>query len=241
MKITKGNLDENPFQIVKQSDIITSEDWAIIEKLKPELKETFLKSQLFRTRTEMEVSVLNDINHPTSSSKYWQSMREQNTMFHELVMLSYEYRKNLIEMKKLHRDIEKEKDELEKELLQIELEKKNFIARNQERTAKDRIREIGAWSEIKEQHASKMNELELQDVDNHQLISYTQRWLQQMLVMGGQGSPAERQNLIGQMVSGLKVCKERGVYDKVLELFDEKTKKEIERIGVGEQNDLQIK
>ena len=233
MKIIKGNLDENPFQIVKQSEIITQEDWAIIEQLKPELKETFLKSQIFRTRTEMEISVLNDIQCPTSASKYWQSMREQNVMFHELVMLSYEYRKNLIEIRKLDRDIQKETDELEKELLVIELERKNFIARNQERTAKDRIREIKEWSEIKEKHSNQMTEIELKEVDNHQLISHTQRWLQQAFIMGGQGSPAERQNLLGQMFSGLKTCKERGVYDKVLELFDEKTKEEIKKLSSG--------
>jgi len=219
-EIIKGLLDENPFQIVEKSEIITQEDLAVIQELKAELKETFLKSQVFRTRTEMEVSVLDDIKHPTSSSKYWQSVREQDIMFQELVMLSYEYRKNLIEIKKHQRDLAKEKDDLEKELLQIEIEKKNFIARNQEKVAKDRIREIKAWSEIKEKWAQNMTKEELEDVDNHQLISYTQRWLQESFIMGESGSPAERQNLLGQLYSGLKTCQKKGLVEKVLEPFN---------------------
>ena len=38
--------------------------------------------------SEMEISVLDIMKHPTSESRYWQSMREQNVIFQELVMLS---------------------------------------------------------------------------------------------------------------------------------------------------------
>lgn len=213
---TKGNLDESPFALILDSKILTSDVVGQLVPLKEELKETFLKSQVFRTRTEMEVSILNEINHPTPASKYWQSVREQNVMFTELVMLSYEYRKNIVEIKKLVRKLEKETDDLEKELTQIEIDKLNFILRNQEKTAKDRIREIVAWSEIKERVAKNMTEAELKDVDNHQLISYTQRWIKQSMVMGKNGSPAERRNLLGQLRSGILSCYDKGILNKVL-------------------------
>ena len=45
---------------------------------------------------------------------------------------------------------------------------------------------------------------QLEDVDNHQLVSYTQRWIRQAIAMGDNGSPAERQNLLGQLESGFK-------------------------------------
>ena len=167
----------------------------------------------------MEVSVLNEIKFPTASSKYWQAVREQNVMFNELVMLSYEYRKNVVKIKIIQRKIEKEEDSLEKELLQIELEKKMFILKNQEKVAKDRIREIKAWSEIKEREAENMSKEELADVDNHQLISYTIRWIKQSIAMGMGGSPAERQNLLGQLRSGILACIDKGLIDKVLENF----------------------
>ena len=135
---------------INQSTLLSKKDLDSLEELSGELQETFVKTQIHRTSTEMEVSVLNTIKFPTSSLKYWQAMREQNVMFTELVMLSFEYRKNLVEIKILKRDIENKHDDLERELLQIELEKKTFIGKQQERVAKARIREIEDWSDIKE-------------------------------------------------------------------------------------------
>ena len=215
------SIKKNPsFDIITQSQILTDVDIKDLQKLAPELKETFLKVQMFRTRTEMEVSVLNDIKHPTAASKYWQSVREQNVMFNELVMLSYEYRKNLVEIKILEKKMDVEPDELEQELLQIEIEKKTFIARNQERTAKARIVELKNWSDIKDREAQKMSKAELSEVDNHQLISYTKRWINQSIIMGQNGSPAERQNLMGQLRSGILLCVKKKIINSVLADFN---------------------
>ena len=201
--------------IVKESQILKQEDLQAVEGMKEELQDVFLHSQVFRTRTEMEISVLNDLKFPTPDAKYWQAVREQNVMFHELVMLSYEYRKNLVEIKKLERDLKKEKDDLERELLQIEIEKKRFIALNQERVAKDRIRELKEWHEIKQNLLPQMK-YSLKDVNEHQLISYTKRFIRQYMAMKDKGSPAERANLIGQLDKALKVCKQKGLLERVL-------------------------
>jgi len=211
----KGQITNEPFEIIKSSDILTELDLSRLNPLKQELVETFKKAQCFRTRTEMEISVLNDLKFPSPASKYWQSVREQNVMFTELANLSYEYRKKLVEIKILKRDIEIETDELQKELKEIELEKEGFALIQMEKVAQDRIREIEQWSEIKEREAKQMTAEQLEDVDNHQLVSYTQRWIRQAISMGDNGSPAERQNLLGQLESGLKVCKKNNLLDEV--------------------------
>lgn len=211
----KGQITNEPFEIIKSSDILTELDLSRLNPLKQELVETFKKAQCFRTRTEMEISVLNDLKFPSPASKYWQSVREQNVMFTELANLSYEYRKKLVEIKILKRDIEIETDELQKELKEIELEKEGFALIQMEKVAQDRIREIEQWSEIKEREAKQMTAEQLKDVDNHQLVSYTQRWIRQAISMGDNGSPAERQNLLGQLESGLKVCKKNNLLNEV--------------------------
>ena len=212
---------------INQSSLLSQKDFDSLEELSEELQETFVKTQIHRTRTEMEVSVLNTIKFPTPSLKYWQAMREQNVMFTELVMLSFEYRKNLVEVKILKRDIEEKQDDLYRELLQIEFEKKTFIGKQQERVAKARIREIKDWSDIKEREARQMSQEELADVDNSQLIGYTKRWINQSIMMGSNGSPAERQNLLGQLRSGILACIGKGILLKVLEGFDPRIQKQI--------------
>ena len=199
--------------------LVTDEDFLALKEMGGELAETFEKAQCFRTKTEMEVSVLNDLKFPTPSAKYWQSVREQNIMFTELVRLSYEYRRNLIEVEIKKRDIELETDDLKRQLLEIDLEEKMFARMQQEKIAKSRIEELRGWSEIKEREAAQMSEEDLANVDNPQLIGYTKRWIKQSMVMGENGSPAERQNLLGQLRSGIMSCIKKGVLERVLEGF----------------------
>lgn len=230
--VKKGEFDSTPFNIISKSEILTKKDIDKLIPLTQELKETFLKAQVFRTRTEMEISILNDIKHPTPSSKYWQATREQDVMFNELVMLSYNYRKALIKMKLKKEKMDKEEHPLKKELIQVDIEKAMFMLKNQEKIAKERIRELQAWSEIKTREAGRMSESELADVDNHQLISYTQRWIKQSMEMGAGGSPSERQNLFGQLRSGILGCIEKGVISDVLKEFSKEVQDQIK----GEYN-----
>ena len=227
--------EELALDLIGQSAILTPEDLMAVHDLKEELKDNFLHSQVFRTRTEMEVSVLNDLKFPTADSKYWQAQREQHVHFHELVMLSYEYRKNLVEIRKLERDLAKTSDDLNLELLRIEIERRKYIARNQERVAKDRIREIRSWHEIKEGLIPKM-EHGLVDCDEHQLVSYTRRWIRQYLAMGDSGSPAERQNLFGQMDMGIKACVKKNAAGKILNDLPPKVRR-----GIAEQYGIPLK
>ena len=91
------------------TNILDEDDVKEFKKLIPELQDTWRKKQMFRTETEMRFSVLSDNKYPTKAAKYWQSVREQNTHFENLVHLSFESRKNDVKIKKLERDIEQEK------------------------------------------------------------------------------------------------------------------------------------
>lgn len=212
---------DDHLNLIKESAVLDRSNLERLKAMRVELFHTMEKTQMFRTRTEMEVSVLNDIRCPTPASKYWQAMREQNVHFTELIMLSYEYRKLIIECKKIERAISTETDNFEKQLLEVELEKNQFIMFTQQKMAKERLREIANWSQIKEREAEQMGEEELADVDNHQLMSYTKRWIKQSIAMGGGGSPSERQNLLGQLRSGILACIRKGILDQMLKGFDE--------------------
>lgn len=206
------NLDQykqTALDMVKSSTILEEGDLSIIEELQEELVDTFKKSQVFRTRTEMEISVLNDLKHPTPDGKYWQAVREQNVMYTELVMLSYDYRKSLVELKKMRRDMGKPYiDPLDVELMQIECERIEFSLKQKEKVAKDRIREIKHWHEIKENLKPQLKYSE-DDVNEHQLETYTKRFINQRSAMGETGSPSERANLIGQLQSTAYRLQER--------------------------------
>jgi hypothetical protein len=221
--------DSKSLDIINNSSILELEDFNIIYELSNELNDTFLHSQMFRTRTEMEVSVLNDIHFPTPDSKYWQSMREQNVHYNELVMLSYEYRKNIIEIKILERRLKSEKDKLEKELIKIDIDRKNFIKIQQERVAKERIREIKNWHEIKNNLIPNLK-YSLKDVNEHQLISYCIQFIKECMNLSQKDGVAETNNMVGKLITTIRVCREMGYWEKITKQL---SKKELEFIKLN--------
>ena len=71
------------------------------KELTNELRDTWTKKQVFRTETEMRMSVLQDAKYPTKASKYWQCVREQNVFLENLMSLSFDARRNEVKLKKL--------------------------------------------------------------------------------------------------------------------------------------------
>lgn len=152
------------------SNILSESDLKVFKSLIPELQDSWKKRQMFRTETEMRFSVLNDGKFPTKASKYWQSVREQNSHFENVIRMSFEYRKNNVEIRKLQKEIAKAKDEDEKELKQIELESRQYNKLGYELQAKHRIREVATWSKIKKELNDKS--FDDKDVNTHQEDSY---------------------------------------------------------------------
>ena len=154
------------------SNVLDQKDFNNFIALKDELKDTWHKKQLFRTETEMRFSVLDDGRYPTNAAKYWQCVREQNVFFENLMALSFDYRKNEVEIKKLKRKIQEEQDDLERELHEIELEQKLYGRAGMELTAKDRMREIETWSRLKKEYND--GSFDTKNVNTHQSESYKQ-------------------------------------------------------------------
>jgi hypothetical protein len=202
------------------TNILDKEDVKEFKKLIPELQDTWHKKQMFRTETEMRFSVLSDNKYPTRAAKYWQSVREQNTHFENLVHLSFDARKNEVEIKKLQRDIKKEKDPLEVELKQIELEEKLYAKAQMELVAKHRMREVATWSKLKKEFDD--DNFDKQDVNTHQAHSYMLRLQHQKNTITPGTSQPEVFNVLGQLET-----LERVIRDK--ELAPPKEKKKLSK------------
>ena len=101
-----------------------------LSELKEELQDTIQKVQKYRTETEMRVSVLNDASHPTPASKYWQCVREQNMMYEQLRISSYEYRRRQAKILGMKDKMKKSKDKYEKMELQVDIEEMEWSLEN---------------------------------------------------------------------------------------------------------------
>ena len=188
-------------------NILDAKDVSAFKDMVEELKDTWTKKQVFRTETEMRFSVLNDLKYPTKASKYWQCVREQNVYLENLMTLSFEYRKNEIEIKKLNKKIDEEEDELEKELLKIEIDEKTFAKANMQLTAKHRMRELKIWANIKK--VSDDGSFDKQDVNLHQLESYHKIMQNRAKTLTQGSTQPEVFNVLGQLLTIERVKKEK--------------------------------
>jgi hypothetical protein len=177
--------------------MLKKEDNKFLKELKAELEDTHNKAQKYRTETEMRYSVLNDGRFPTKASKYWQAVREQNVFYTNLRLEAYQYRKLLVEIKKLERSIAKETDELELELLQIELEEKLWDKDERERNGADRVREIEHWSRIKKELDD--GSFDTQNVNTHQKESLKLQLQERAKNLTPGSSQGEMINVIGPL------------------------------------------
>jgi len=206
MNKDKRNIQPHANKEVKHLMVLLDKSQASeFKKMVPELQDTWVKKQMFRTETEMRFSVLSDNKYGNNAAKYWQSVREQNTHFTNLMQLSFDYRKNDIKIKKLQREIKREKDPLEEELKQIEIEEKLYNRAGMELTAKARMREISTWSKLKKEfHDDTFDD---RDVNTHQAESYMHQLEQKKATLTAGSSQPEVFNVLGQLETLKRVRK----------------------------------
>jgi hypothetical protein len=187
--------------IVKEApslnNLLDAEDVSKFKELTSELRDTWTKKQVFRTETEMRMSVLQDAKYPTKASKYWQCVREQNVFLENLMSLSFDARRNEIKLKKLKQKLEKEKDPIKQELLQIDIDEKTYGVANMQLVARDRMREIKLWSALKKEFND--GSFDTKDVNRHQLDSYHLIMKNKAETLTSGSSQPEVFNVLGQL------------------------------------------
>lgn len=190
--------------------LVAPAQWAALTALAPELSDTFSKRQIFRTETEARVSVLDDIRRPTRASKYWQAVREQAVMLEQLALLSFEFRRNEVVVRRCEQRLNQGgMSPLDCMDAQIDLDEAMFKRANMMTVAADRVRELLMWSKLKAELDD--GSFDTRNCDTHQLVSYTARFASRASIMAPEHmSGDEWSNLSGQLQTSIRRCQEVG-------------------------------
>ena len=188
------------------NNLLDPEDVKEFKAMTAELRDTWTKKQVFRTETEMRMSVLQDAKYPTKAAKYWQCVREQNVFLENLMALSFDCRRSEAKVKWLEKKIESETDEYKLEKYQIDLDEARYGLANMQLVARDRMREIKLWSDYKKKYDD--GSFDTKDVNTHQLESYhlTMKNKAETLTQGS--SQPEVFNVLGQLQSIERIKKD---------------------------------
>ena len=208
--------------------VLNDEDAQTILSLKDELMDNWQKKQIFRTETEMRVSVLNDAKHPTNASKYWQSVREMSAHFDALMNLSFDLRKNTVDKLRLDKKIQ---DLLEDEELNrfdimesnIDLDRNLYDRNCMLQVAKDRVRELSLWSRIKSELDNQT--FDTKNVNTHQTESLHRYFENRVKSLNDASAPGEIMNAMGPYLSFNRMKNEEGTLLNFLGEVPEERKK----------------
>ena len=209
------------------SALLPADEWATLLAMSPELAHAYAKRQIFRTETEARVSVLNDLHFPTPASKYWQAVREQTVMLEQLALLSFEWRRNELAIKR-HEIALAAASGLKSDEIRIDLDECLFRRANMLTVAADRMRELKMWSMLK---AEQGEDFDRSDVNAHQLVSYTTQFcLRAAHADAAKMSGGEMDNLVGQLRTSIARAKQTGVLDQVQSALPNEARQQLEAV-----------
>jgi len=207
------------------NNLLDPNDVKEFKAMTAELRDTWTKKQVFRTETEMRMSVLQDMKYPTKAAKYWQCVREQNVFLENLMTLSFDCRRSEAKVKWLEKKIDTEKDEYKLEKYKIDLDETRYGLANMQLVAKDRMREIKLWSTLKKEFDD--GTFDTKDVNRHQLESYHHIMKNKAETLSSGSSQPEIFNVLGQLKTIERVKKSgEMIYNKKEQLTSDLGAKE---------------
>ena len=207
------------------NNLLDPEDVKEFKAMTAELRDTWTKKQVFRTETEMRMSVLQDMKYPTKAAKYWQCVREQNVFLENLMSLSFDCRRTEAKLKWLEKKVETETDEYKLEKYKIDLDEARYGLANMQLVARDRMREIKLWSTLKKEFDD--GSFDTKDVNRHQLESYELIMKNKANTLTSGSSQPEVFNVLGQL-NTIERVKKSGemIYNKKEQLTNDLGAKE---------------
>jgi len=207
------------------NNLLDPNDVKEFKEMTGELRDTWTKKQVFRTETEMRMSVLQDMKYPTKAAKYWQCVREQNVFLENLMSLSFDCRRSEAKVKWLEKKIETEQDEYKLEKYKIDLDEARYGLANMQLVARDRMREIKLWSTLKKEFDD--GTFDTKDVNTHQLESYHHIMKNKAETLTSGSSQPEVFNVLGQLQTIERVKKSgEMIYNKKEQLTNDLGAKE---------------
>ena len=177
--------------------VLSNENAKKMEALRAEVEDSQRKKQKYRTESQMRYAILNDNSFPTRAGKYWQAVREQASMYENLVWLSFQYRADKIELERTTELYKKNSDKYEKQLLEIEIDKIKWRLSEAEREGKDRVREIEVWSKLKKELDD--GSFDTESVETHKLEDMYKSLVARADVLTPHHGPSEILNVHGPL------------------------------------------
>lgn len=188
--------------------LLTEKQMEELSVLTDEISDAWDTQTIWRTWTEATCSVLNDLKFPTPAAKYHQAKKEQLVFFENLVELSFDFQEAQIDLEETDEKL-RSADGFEKRRLEVKRQRLLFAIEGMKLQAKERIREIKMWSDIK--RSLDDGSFDTRNKDTDELQALTIRYIRELPAAQNSKNAGEAVNIVGQAATLLAECKRRGI------------------------------
>ena len=224
----------NELATIEATSILSEDRFSNLAEIEDKVVYGYEHRIMFRAPYLMQVSVLDDVKHPTADSKYWQANLERTVMYQNLVELSYDYRekeadiniKEALYDEQIAKNTPLSNAKAAKTMIQIERIHTHLVAMRKE--ADERAREIIGWTEIMDNLEPHL-EFSSTDQNEHMAKSYPLRFARQEMLMR-QAGEVGASDMSGAM-NILGLCKTAFNNPDTLRLIKEEERSNKHNIG----------
>ena len=174
----------------------------------------------FRTPTLLRLSVLNDMDHPTLESKYWQLVNEMYAHSTGLADLIFDIELKQVEIDELECKIKTGENNFQTRRDEIELRRARFALVNMQKTADARIEEIHnqntAMEDIKAELQKQGIDIETQTINDHQLRTFAVAWTSEVCNITEHTDVDSKKNIISRWITCMNVLNSMGKRDEFI-------------------------
>jgi len=187
----------------------------------------------FRTPTLLRLSVLNDLDHPTLESKYWQLVNEMYAHSTGLADLIFDIELKQVEIDELESKFQTG-DGFQKRRDEIELRRARFALVNMQKTANARIEEIHnqntAMEDIKTELQKQGVDIEKQTINDHQLRTFAVAWTNEVCNITEHTDVNDRKNITARWVTCMNILRSCGELEGFINSLEPKQREKLRQL-----------
>jgi len=209
----KNETNLMPIYTTADITVLSEDDNKKLSLAKNNIEHSMKHVIMHRTKTLLRTSVLNDLDHPTPDSKYWQLSMEMYAHSTALADNLFEIESKQIDLDEAEEKLKTEKNNYTIRRLELEIKKIMFQIAILQKEVHERILELDNQSTAMEELKQYMNYSQ-DDMNEHQVQTYAIAWTNEVCNITDGTDSDSRKNKISRWITMMNLLESCGTLNE---------------------------
>lgn len=223
--------ENTEISLIFENTLFNTEQTNKLANARPNIEAAVRTVTMHRTPTLLRASVLNDVEHPTPDSKYWQLVNEMVAHSTGMADTMFQIEEKQIDLDEAKYFLETEENSFERRRLEVKIRKYGYELTMLQKAAMARIEELNNQSTM-------MNELKplcqfgTEDQNTHQLSAFAMAWTSEVCNITDSTSVDDRRNITSRWITLMNLLNEIGQQNAFMKSLPEQKIQKLAELGL---------